>query len=129
MSRRVPEDSKNFESIAKILVDHYSGVHLREGKSRGGRNANPRPGFRYTGKGRKPKGKSKGFPDELTQPSWKGTKRMKTLGQNSIEELDDTADAGHAIQLQLAAHAVTPLLVKLRAKAKNTTPQKKQGRR
>ena len=29
----------------------------------------------------------------------------EAIALNSIKELDDTADAGHAIQLQLAAHA------------------------
>ena len=31
------EDSNSFEGIAKVLVDHYSGVHLREGKTLEGR--------------------------------------------------------------------------------------------
>ena len=38
------EDSKSFDSISKIHADHYSGVHLREGKSLA--KQNPRPGFR-----------------------------------------------------------------------------------
>ena len=40
------EDSKSSDSISKIHVDHYSGVHLREGESLKKQNTNPRPAFR-----------------------------------------------------------------------------------
>ena len=47
----------------------------------------------------------------------------ETIALNSIEELDDTADAGHAIQLQLAAHAAVG-----KAKGRGKTPKRKGHR-
>ena len=147
------EDSKSFESMARVLVDHYSGIHLREGKSLGGRNANPGPAFRYTSRDSKSKGKPEGFSrraysavddgdeDDADSSSWQEESwdscqleafppgsyddeddpellpfeeqeykefelsEPQAIALNSIEELDDTADAGHDIQPQLAAHA------------------------
>ena len=56
------EDSKHFDAVSRVLVDHYSGVHLCQGKTLGGSSAaSSRSNFRYTGKGSRPKGKSKGF--------------------------------------------------------------------
>ena len=40
------QDSKSFESGAAILVHHYPGVHLREGKLLGGSSASHKPVFR-----------------------------------------------------------------------------------
>ena len=71
------EDSKNFEAVARVLVDHYSGVHLREGKSLGGSSSAPRSNFRYTGKGSKPKGRSKGRAYPAVR---KATKMTRTPG-------------------------------------------------
>ena len=146
------EDSESFDSVATIPVDRYAGLHLREGRALRGQNANPRPGFRYAGKGSKSKGKSKGVTrrayaaveegneddeDSWYDESWEGypleaylaasydddeddpellpdeeqeyeefeLDERKDIALNFIEELDDTADAGHAIQLQLAARA------------------------
>ena len=153
MVKACAEDSKSLESIARILVDDYSGVHLREGKSLGGSQSAPRSGYRYTGKGSRPKGKSKGFSrrtypaveegneddeDSWREDSWDGyqleaypaasydddeddpemlpdeeqgyedfeLEEPEAIALNSIEELDDTADAGHALQLQLATNSL-----------------------
>ncbi|CAE7471035.1 unnamed protein product [Symbiodinium natans] len=57
-------DPKKFEQIANTLVQHYTGVHLREGRALGG--SNPQP-YRNTGKGYGPRSygsnrsKGKGF--------------------------------------------------------------------
>ena len=40
------EDSKNFDAVSRVLVDHYSQVHLREGKTLGGSSKAPRSNFR-----------------------------------------------------------------------------------
>ena len=141
-SRLAPKILKNFDAVSRVLVDHYSGVHLREGKTLGGSSAASRSNFRYTGKGSRPKGKSKEFTrrtypaveegdeedeDSWWEDSWEGYQleaypaasydeddgddpelvphEDQAIALNSIEELDDTADAGHAIQLQLAANA------------------------
>ena len=172
VAKACAEDSESFDSIAKTPVDHYSGVHLREGRTLRGQNANPRPGFRYAGKGSKSKGKSEGVTrrayvaveegneddeDSWYDESWEGypleaypaasydddeddpellpdeeqdydgfeLDEPQAIALNSIEELDDTADAGHAIQLQLAARAAVG---KPRARASHALRAKERVR-
>ena len=70
------DDSKNFDAVSRVLVDHYSGVHLREGKTLGGSSAAPRSTFRYTGKGSKSKGKSKEiYPPRLSRSGGRRRRR------------------------------------------------------
>ena len=73
-------DAKSFESVAATLVEQYSGVHLREGRSLG------QPNLRNSGNlqtrsgrpsGYRPKGKGRVRPIRLTLPM-PGTRRMST---------------------------------------------------
>ena len=141
-------DAKSFESVAATLVEQYSGVHLREGRSLG------QPNLRNSGNlqtrsgrpsGYRPKGKGKTLtlpmpgtrrmsitrrirtrrrismkpptqplmknPRQGTSKTQKATvKSMRTsepeaIALNCLEELEESSEAGHAVQLQLAAHA------------------------
>ena len=149
MVKACAEDSKSFESIARILVDHYSGVHLREGKSLGGSSRLLAQDTATPERVADPRGNLKDSPvapveegneddeDSWREDSWDGyqleaypaasydddeddpemlpdeeqgyedfeLEEPEAIALNSIEGLDDTADAGHAVQLQLAANA------------------------
>ena len=136
------KDSKGFESVAEILVEHYTGVHLKEGRALGGSMPSAKGTGRtpfYKGKG---KGKSRGFPrrayaafdDEIAkeedshepldyipeayvaEEQW-GDEDVEeefeeyevddaeAVALNTLELFEDqTPEAGHAIQLSLAAH-------------------------
>ena len=141
-------DAKSFESVAATLVEQYSGVQLREGRSLG------QPNLRNSGNlqtrsgrpsGYRPKGKGKtskaytadawyyeedqdqeedfneasyqafdeepapGYPED---PEGNGEdyedyelSESEAIALNCLEELEESSEAGHAVQLQLAAHA------------------------
>ena len=146
-------DATSFESAAATLVEQYSGVHLREGRSLG------QPNLRNSGNlqtrsgrpsGYRPKGKCKtykayaadawyeedvyyeedqdqeedfneasyqafdeepapGYPED---PEGDGEdyedyelSESEAIALNCLEELEESSEAGHAVQLQLAAHA------------------------
>ena len=59
------QDIKSFESVAGTLIENYSGVHLREGRTLGGTQGNtPRPSWgrrKGTSKGPSSKSSGKGF--------------------------------------------------------------------
>ena len=146
-------DAKSFESVAATLVEQYSGVHLREGRSLG------QPNLRNSGNlqskssrpsGYRPKGKGKTYRaytadawyeedptyeedqeqeedfheasyqvfDEDTAPGYHEDpegdgedyedyelSESEAIALNCLEELEESSEAGHAVQLQLAAHA------------------------
>ena len=146
-------DAKSFESVAATLVEQYSGVHLREGRSLG------QPNLRNSGNlqskssrpsGYRPKGKGKTYraytadawyeedptyeedqeqeedfheasyqvfdedtaPGYLEDPEGDGEdyedyelSESEAIALNCLEELEESSEAGHAVQLQLAAHA------------------------
>ena len=146
-------DAKAFESVAATLVEQYSGVHLREGRSLG------QPNLRNSGhlqpkssrpSGYRPKGKGKTYKaytadawyeedpiyeedqeqeedfheasyqafDEDTAPGYPEDpegdgedyedyelSESEAIALNCLEELEESSEAGHAVQLQLAAHA------------------------
>ena len=146
-------DAKSFESVAATLVEQYSGVHLREGRSLG------QPNLRNSGNlqskssrpsGYRPKGKGKTYRaytadawyeedptyeedqeqeedfheasyqvfDEDTAPGYPEDpegdggdyedyelSESEAIALNCLEELEESSEAGHAVQLQLAAHA------------------------
>ena len=146
-------DAKAFESVAATLVEQYSGVHLREGRSLG------QPNLRNSGNlqpkssrpaGYRPKGKGKTYKaytadawyeedpiyeedqeqeedfheasyqafDEDTAPGYPEDpegdgedyedyelSESEAIALNCLEELEESSEAGHAVQLQLAAHA------------------------
>ena len=144
-------DAKSFESVAATLVEQYSGVHLREGRSLGQpnlRNSGSRSG-KLSGYCRKGKGKSyqaytadawyyeeddcheedqdqeedyneasyQAFEDEAA-PGYQehpegdgeeyedyGLPEFEAIALNCLEELEESSEAGHAVQLHLAAHA------------------------
>ena len=146
-------DAKSFESVAATLVEQYSGVHLREGRSL------EQPNLRNSGNlqskssrpsGYRPKGKGKTYraytadawyeedptyeedqeqeedfheasyqvfdedtaPGYLEDPEGDGEdyedyelSESEAIALNCLEELEESSEAGHAVQLQLAAHA------------------------
>ena len=146
-------DARAFESVAATLVEQYSGVHLREGRSLG------QPNLRNSGNlqskssrpsGYRPKGKGKTYRaytadawyeedpiyeedqeqeedfheasyqafDEDTAPGYPEDpegdgedyedyelSESEAIDLNCLEELEESSEAGHAVQLQLAAHA------------------------
>ena len=146
-------DARSFESVAATLVEQYSGVHLREGRSLG------QPNLRNSGNlqskssrpsGYRPKGKGKTYRaytadawyeedpiyeedqeqeedfheasyqvfDEDTAPGYPEDPEgdgedyedyelweSEAIALNCLEELEESSEAGHAVQLQLAAHA------------------------
>ena len=146
-------DARAFESVAATLVEQYSGVHLREGRSLG------QPNLRNSGNlqskssrpsGYRPKGKGKTYRaytadawyeedpiyeedqeqeedfheasyqvfDEDTAPGYPEDpegdgedyedyelSESEAIALNCLEELEESSEAGHAVQLQLAAHA------------------------
>ena len=146
-------DAKSFESVAATLVEQYSGVHLREGRSLG------QPNLRNSGNlqtrsgrpsGYRPKGKGKTYKaytadawyeedvyyeedqdqeedfneasyqafDEEPAPGYHedpegdgedyedyDLSESEAIALNCLEELEESSEAGHAVQLQLAAHA------------------------
>ena len=146
-------DARSFESVAATLVEQYSGVHLREGRSLG------QPNLRNSGNlqskssrpsGYRPKGKGKTYRaytadawyeedpiyeedqeqeedfheasyqvfDEDTAPGYPEDpegdgedyedyelSESEAIALNCLEELEESSEAGHAVQLQLAAHA------------------------
>ena len=146
-------DARSFESVAATLVEQYSGVHLREGRSLG------QPNLRNSGNlqsksnrpsGYRPKGKGKTYKaytadawyeedptyeedqeqeedfheasyqvfDEDTAPGYHEDpegdgedyedyelSESEAIALNCLEELEESSEAGHAVQLQLAAHA------------------------
>ena len=146
-------DAKSFESVAATLVEQYSGVHLRAGRSLG------QPNLRNSGNlqskssrpsGYRPKGKGKTYRaytadawyeedpiyeedqeqeedfheasyqvfDEDTAPGYPEDpegdgedyedyelSESEAIALNCLEELEESSEAGHAVQLQLAAHA------------------------
>ena len=120
-------DAKSFESVAATLVEQYSGVHLREGRSKGKTykaytadawyeedvyyeedqdqeedfneasyqafDEEPAPGYPED-----PEGDGEDYEDyELSE--------SEAIALNCLEELEQSSEAGHAVQLQLAAHA------------------------
>ncbi|CAE7946174.1 unnamed protein product [Symbiodinium sp. KB8] len=117
----------SFEATGATLVEHYTGVHLKEGRALGA--ATSRIGAGKGGKFGTPKGRGKYKPftkkaypaiaeeddyledypqeepqewEETSYPAWEDD----DSGQAEPLELDpDLAEAGHAIQLELAAHA------------------------
>ena len=146
-------DAKSFESVAATLVEQYSGVHLREGRSLGHPNLR-NSGNLQTRSGRpsgyRPKGKGKTYKaytadawyeedvyyeedqdqeedfneasyqalDEETAPGFPEDpegdgedyedyelSESEAIALNCLEELEESSEAGHAVQLQLAAHA------------------------
>ena len=57
------QDIKSFESVARTLIENYSGVHLREGRTLGGRtqgNTTRTPWNRRKGTSKGPSSKSSG---------------------------------------------------------------------
>ena len=143
-------DAKSFESVAATLVEQYSGVHLREGRSLGHPNLR-NSGNLQTRSGRpagyRPKGKGKTYKaytadawyeedvyyeedqdqeedfneasyqafDEETAPGYPEdpetdgedyeVSESEAIALNCLEELEESSEAGHAVRLQLAAHA------------------------
>ena len=145
-------DAKSFESVAATLVEQYSGVHLREGRSLGQPNLR-NSGHLQTRSGRpsgyRPKGKGKTYKaytaawyeedvcyeedqdqeedyneasypalDEEPAPGYPENpegdgeeyedyelSESEAIAINCLEELEESSEAGHAVQLQLAAHA------------------------
>ena len=145
-------DAKSFESVAATLVEQYSDIHLREGRSLG------QPNLRNSGNlqtrsgrpsGYRPKGKCKtykaytadawyeedvyyedqdqeedfneacypafdeepapGYPED---PEGDGEEyedyelsESEAIALNCREKLEESSEAGHAVQLQLTAHA------------------------
>ena len=71
-------DSRSFEAVAATLVEHYSGVHLKEGRSLGGGTFQDR---RHNNHGARPKsnpkgygkGKTRGFTAAPTSPKTRRT--------------------------------------------------------
>ena len=163
-------DAKSFESVAATLVEQYSGVHLREGRSLGHPNLR-NSGNLQTRSGRpsgyRPKGKGKTYKaytadawyeedvyyeedqdqeedfneasyqafDEETAPGYPEDpegdgedyedyelSESEAIALNCLEELEESSEAGHAVQLQLAAAKARAsprqVRVKERAKAK-----------
>ena len=137
-------DAKSFESVAATLVEQYSGVHLREGRSLGQpilRNS----GHLETGSGKPPPRRlalpmpgtmrrmvtrrrirtrrrtiMKPYPafDEEAAPGYHEDpegdgedcedyelSESEAIAINCLEELEKSSEAGHAVQLHLAAHA------------------------
>ena len=145
-------DAKSFESVAATLVEQYSGVHLREGRSLG------QPNLRNSGNlqtrsgrpsGYRPKGKGKTYKaytadawyekdvyyeedqdqeEDFNEASYQAFEEpapgypedpegdgedhedyelseSEAIALNCLEELEESSEAGHAVQLQLAAHA------------------------
>ena len=146
-------DATSYESVAATLVEQYSGVHLREGRSLGQPNLrnsgnlqtrSGRPsGYRPKGKGTTQKAytadawyeedvyyeedqdqeedfneasyqafdeePAPGYPED---PEGDGEdyedyelSESEAIALNCLEELEESSEAGHAVQLQLAAHA------------------------
>ena len=130
-------DAKSFESVAATLVEQYSGVHLREGRSLGGRPS----GYRPKGKGKTYKAytadawyeedvyyeedqdqegdfneasyqafdeePASGYPED---PEGDGEdyedyelSESEAIALNCLEKLEESSEAGHAVQLRLAA--------------------------
>ena len=143
-------DAKSFESVAATLVEQYSGVHLREGRSLGQPNLrnsgnlqtrSGRPsGYRQKGKGKTykaytadawyvyyeedqdqeencteasyPAFDEEPAPGHLEDSEGDGEEyedyelsESEAIALNCLEELEESSEAGHAVQLQLAAHA------------------------
>ena len=132
-------DAKSSESVAAALVEQYSGVHLREGRSLG------QPNLRNSGhlqtrngktSGYRPKGKGKTYKaytadawyyeeddyyeedqdqeEDYNEASYQAFEdeaahyelsESEALALNCPEELEESSEAGHAVQLHLAAHA------------------------
>ena len=147
-------DAKCFESVAATLVEQYSDVHLREGRSFGQpnlRNSGHLQTRSGTPSGYRPKGKGKTY-KAYTADAWYGEEDVyyekdqdqeedyneasypafdaetapgyhedpegdgedyedyelsesEAIALNCLEELEESSEAGHAVQLQLAAHA------------------------
>ena len=146
-------DAKSFESVAATLVEQYSGVHLREGRSLGQPNLR-NSGHLQTRSGRpsgyRPKGKGKTYKaytadawyeedvyyeedqdqaedfneasypalDEEAAPAYPEhpegdgeeyedyeLSESEAIALNCLENLEESSEAGHAVQLQLAAHS------------------------
>ena len=143
-------DAKSFESVAATLVEQYSGVHLREGRSLGHPNLRnsgnlqtevvdllataqkvrvrpirltlPMPGTRRMSTTRRIRTRRRISMKPLTKPLMKNprqgtpktqkatvrimrTTEFEAIVLNCLEELEESSEAGHAVQLQLAAHA------------------------
>ncbi|CAE7253985.1 RE2 [Symbiodinium natans] len=102
-------DPKKFEQIANTLVQHYTGVHLREGRALGG----------FT---------RKAFPaiDEEEEFEEYELDEDEAIALNAMEQfLEDSPEVGHAIQLSLAANAA---FGKAKGKGKNRSKGKGKGK-
>ena len=75
-------DTKDFEGVGKVLIENYSGTHLREGSRSWTGRGNPQQFGKSTGKGYgKGKPSSKGsFPKQLMQPTPMMGRIMQNLG-------------------------------------------------
>ena len=172
------QDIKSFESVARTLIENYSGVHLREGRTLGGGtqgNTARTPWNRRQGTSKGPSSKSsgKGFtrraypaieedeeydeeeypeedsysyypeaypamgghdddndpdqvPDEDLDEEFEDYEldESEATALNAMEELEDSSEGGHAIQLMLAANAAFG-----KARGKNKGKSKGKGKR
>ena len=173
------QDIKSFESVARTLIENYSGVHLREGRTLGGGtqgNTARTPWNRRKGTSKGPSSKSsgKGFtrraypaieedeeydeeeypeedsysyypeaypamgghdddndpdqdPDEDLDEEFEDYEldESEATALNAMEELEDSSEGGHAIQLMLAANAA---FGKARGKNKGKSKGKGKGK-
>ena len=127
-------DAKSLEPIVATLVEQYSGVHLREGRSLGQPNLRNSGNLQTRGgrpAGYRPKGKGKTYKaytadawyeedvyyeedqdhqEDFNEASYQAFDEEPAPGyhdnpETDGEELEESSEAGHAVQLQLAAHA------------------------
>ena len=173
------QDIKSFESVARTLIENYSGVHLREGRTLGGGtqgNTARTPWNRRQGTSKGPSSKSSGkgftrraypaieedeeydeeeYPEEdsysyypAAYPAMGGhdddndpdqdpdedldkefedyeLDESEATALNAMEELEDSSEGGHAIQLMLAANAA---FGKARGKNKGKSKGKGKGK-
>ena len=84
-----------FEATARVLIDNYSGIHLREGsRSWTGRGTLPQPGKGkgyqkgYQGKGRGSQYSHAGY--TATYPEWEGDIEWKDEDQQEYHHEEDT---------------------------------------
>ena len=140
--------AKSFESVAATLAEQYSGVHLREGRSQGqpslrnsghlqtrsGKPSGYRP--KHKGKTKKPypadawyyeeddyhnEASYQAFEDEAA-PGYQKDPEGEAIAQNCLEELEESSEAGHAVQLHLATDAA---FGKAKGKGKGNTKKGK----
>ena len=179
MIKACAQDIKSFESVARTLIENYSGVHLREGRTLGGGtqgSTTRTPWSRRKGTSKGPSGKSsgKGFsrraypaieedeeydeeeyleedsysyypeaypamgahdddndpeqdPDEDLDEEYEDYEldESEATALNAMEELEDSSEGGHAIQLMLAANAA---FGKARGKGKGKSKGRGKGK-